>query len=402
MRIGTPTITRHQGRHVLSAQIATETGGINCPESLWFSTDYGELLFQPGLADAFVVGLIASAMYLGEDIRVEGMVSTRLAHGLDTYQNILNTWWPDTFKCVDIHYENLAERRQDLRPAGVACAFSGGVDSFHAVLQLLPSNMKYRDFSISHALLINGFDKLVDLERRGLAQTAFNTYQAALDQWDVTLLMVDTNVGSFRRGILGRREMALSYSSPLAASAHALGGIFGRFGISGHGTYAYPDLLPYGSHPALDHHLSSDQLQIVHAGTSHSRAKKIEMLADIPHVQENLVVCAKTPVFDQQTGLPVNCCECEKCVRTMVVLMIIGKLDDFPTFSKRHPPPAAYQDANLLSAIPEDFLADMVDLAHRRDQKDWMVTLETALNKRLALMKRPARPGLRDDRMLRV
>ncbi|MGB7451714.1 MAG: hypothetical protein WBM36_06265 [Lysobacterales bacterium] len=388
MRIGTPTITRRQGRHVLSAQIATETSGVNCPESLWFSTDCEDSPFQPDMADAFVVGLIASAMYLGEDIRVDGMVSTRLAHGLDTYQDILNTWWPDTFKCVDVHYENLSDRRQDLRPAGVACTFSGGVDSFHTVLQLLPSNMKYRDFSISHALMINGFDQLVDLERRGLAQAAFNTYQAALDQWDVTLLMVDTNVGTFRKSILGRREMALSYSGPLAASAHALGAKFGRFGISGHGTYAYADLLPYGSHPALDHHLSSDQLQIVHAGTSHSRAKKIEMLADIPHVQENLMVCAKTPVFDQQTGLPVNCCECEKCVRTMVVLTIIGKLDNFPTFSKRRPPLTTYQNPNLLSAIPEDFLADMVDLAHRHDQKDWGEVLETALDRRLALKRK--------------
>ena len=274
MRIGPPSVTHQQGRHVLSANISTKNNGVNFPESFWFATDGEEPFYQPDMADAFVVGLVASAMYQGEDIWVEGMVSTRLANGIDTYQTVLSTWWPGIFKGVDIHYESLVERRQDLRPRGVGCTFSGGLDSYHAVFQLLPEHVKYSGFGITHALMINGFDQLFDPERQGIAQKMHGIYQSALKEWNVNLLMIDTNMKSFRNAILARREQVHSYSSALAACAHALGGIFGRFGISGHATYAYNQLEPDGSHPALDHLLSSDQLQIIHTGTIHSRAKK--------------------------------------------------------------------------------------------------------------------------------
>jgi hypothetical protein len=94
-----------------------------------FAMNGEDPLNVPGLADAFLVSTIAVGMKLGEDIQVEGVVSSRLAHGLQNYQNILNTWWPETFDIIDIHYESLEDRRVDLRPTGVACTFSGGLDS---------------------------------------------------------------------------------------------------------------------------------------------------------------------------------------------------------------------------------------------------------------------------------
>lgn len=385
MRIGSPSITHRQNRHVLSASVALKASNINYPESFWFATEGEEPHFLPDMADAFVVGLIASAMYLGEDIWVEGKVSARLANGLDTYQNVLSTWWPGTFKCVDIHYESLVERHQDLRPRGIGCTFSGGLDSYHAILQLTPANVKYSGFSITHALMINGFDQFYDPERQGIAQKMYNIYHSSLKAWNVDLLMVDTNMKSFRNAMLKRNEQVHSYSSALATCAHALGGLFGRFGVSGHATYAYNQLEPDGSHPALDHHLSSDQLQIFHTGTSHSRSKKTEILADFPNVRKNLRVCFGALNFDEQTGMPLNCCECEKCVRTIVTLIIIGKLDKFPTFSNRRPPLKAYQNPRILRAIDDHHLKDMTDLARRHKQNDWVAILDTARNMRREL-----------------
>lgn len=382
MRIGPPSITQQQDRHVLSANIEVKSRGFKCPDSLWYAVDVEESPFLPDVADAFVVGLISAAMRLGEDIWVEGKVSARLANGLETYQGILNTWWPDSFKRVDIHYENLADRRQDLRPRGVGCTFSGGVDSFHAVLQMLPSNVRQKGFGITHALMINGFDQLADLEQRGLARKMFDTYQSALKAWNVELLMVDTNLIFFKKVILNRADQVHSYSGSLAASAHALGGLFGRFGICGHGNYAYENMLPYGSHVALDHHLSSDQLQIMHAGTRHSRVEKIELLAERPQVRKSLRVCFHPPSFDERTGLPVNCCECEKCVRTMIALMIIGKLDQFPTFAYRRRPITQYQDPGILSAIYDEALKDLGLLAERHGRNDWVALLNSARQKR--------------------
>lgn len=381
MRIHQPDITHQSGRHVLSADIELETGGVNCPGKLWFAIEGGESSFLSGMADAFVVGLLAAAMRLGEDVWVAGEVSTRLAHGLDTFQGILNTWWPESFRRVGIHYEGLADRRHDARPTGVGCTFSGGVDSFHAVLQMLPSNTSYEGFGITHALMINGFDQLADLENRGVARQMFNTYRSALADWNVELVMIHTNLNLFRHTILNRADQVHSYSGSLAANAHALGDRFGRFGICGHGNYTYEQMRPYGSHVALDHHLSSDQLQIMHAGTSHSRAEKIELLAGSAPVQRNLRVCFHPPRFDRRTGLPVNCCECEKCVRTMIGLDIVGKLDQFQTFAYRRRPLSAYHDPAILSEIYAEALDDLVLLAERHDRRDWVASLNASREK---------------------
>lgn len=392
MIIEHPQITSQDNRHLLSADITVEKNGIDCPASLWFATSGEESFFLSRMADPFVVGLVASAMFVGEDMRVVGPVSTRLAHGLETYQDVLNTWWPDKFKRVDIRYEALIDRREDLRPGGVGCTFSGGLDSFHAVLQMLPSVVGYSGFGITHALMINGFDQFYDPDRNGIAQRMHGIYGPVLKEWGVDLTMIDSNMKAFRNAMLPRQEQVHSYSSALAACAHALAGVFGRFGISGHATYAYNQLEPDGSHAALDHHLSSDQLQVIYTGTRHPRSRKTEILADFPHVRESLRVCFGALKFDEHTGMPVNCCECEKCVRTIAALLIIDKLEEFPTFSKRRYPLAAYRNPNNLRAIDDHHLVDMTELAERHGKADWVEILGEAREKRRELEMKQ-RPG---------
>jgi len=389
MRIDTPTISQKNGRHVLSAGVSIAGTGIHFPNSMWFAINGEDPLFEPELADAFISALIPVAMKLGQNVQVEGRVSSRLAHGLDAYQSILNTWWPKIFKLVDIHYQKLDPRHHDRYPQGVACTFSGGLDSFHAVAEQLPSQLQNSAFNITHALMINGFDQVVDLEHRGLAQKMFETYAPVLAQWGVKLLMIDTNVKQFRDAAMPRQDVVHCYGSSLAASAHALGGIFGRFGIAGGGSYAYNDMIPTGSHPVMDHHLSSDQLQIIFAGASQSRAGKLEMLADMPSVQKYLRVCFHLPEFDPQTGHIINCGECEKCVRTLVGLIIVGKLEKFTAFSRLQPL-QQYQRPEILAAIKDLFLKDLAALAQRHDRHDWVSILESARQKRREARKMAA------------
>ena len=378
MRIGVPSIAQQQDRQVLSVDVQLEAAGAECPERLWFSTDLEGDCFGAAMADAFVIGLVASAMRLGEDMRVEGAVSTRLAHGLDTYRQVLSTWWPDFFKPINIHYANLADRREDLRPPGVGCTFSGGLDSFHAVYQMLPERIGFSGFGITHALMIDGFDQLHDPEQQGLAQKMLSLYGAALGEWGVNLTMIHTNLKTFRNATLQRPEQVHSYSSALAACAHALGGVFGRFGISGHATYAYNQLEPDGSHPAVDPLFSSDQLQVIHTGTTHSRSRKLELLADNPQVRKCLRVCFGPIRFDQASDTPLNCCICEKCIRTVASLIIMDKLDEFPTFSGRRHAKRAYRDPNILRHIDDHHLVDMTELARRHNKEAWVSALEEA------------------------
>ena len=383
MRIRVPEISEKNNLHVLSARIEMHTKSIHFPPSMWFAISGTDPHFVPGLSDAFLASLVVAAMKLGEDIRVEGSVSSRLAHGISHYQRILNTWWPESFKVIDIEFETLVERREDHRPEGVGCTFSGGLDSFHAVSELLPSNMPLPAYRITHALMINGFDQLADFQHKGISRQMYKIYSSVLAKWGVELLMMQTNQKYFRGAAMPRVDSVHSYSSALAACGHSLGGIFGRFNIAGHGGYAYFNLTPYGSNPVSDHHLSSDHLQVIYAGSSTTRTGKLELMADSPEVQNNLRICLHPPSFDRHAGGVTNCGECDKCVRTVVGLMILGKLDLFSTFPVLRPA-EEYRRPEILSAMYPTVLEDLRVLAERYDKNDWVQILDQAIKLNLA------------------
>ena len=91
-------------------------------------------------------------------------------------------------------------------------------------------------------------------------------------------------------------------------------------------TYSYAVTMPWGTHPLVDPLWSTSRLSIVHEGAADNRVQKIQRIADSPLAQEHLRVCYKE--FSD-----TNCGRCLKCVRTMIVLTLLGKFDRFSTFN---------------------------------------------------------------------
>src|SRR5262249_7869475 len=90
--------------------------------------------------------------------------------------------------------------------------------------------------------------------------------------------------------------------------------------------HAYADS-PEGAIATLaDALLSTETLQIIDDGAGLTRFEKTLALAQIPAAYEHLRICS-----ERQNGLQ-NCCECGKCLNTMVALELAGKLEDFKTF----------------------------------------------------------------------
>lgn len=391
MKIAQPKITEADGRSTVSAKIKIDQPGLDYPPELYFSVRSNGSKMLSERADAFVTAALPVAMRLGEPLEVGGAVSLRLAHGLGPYQDILTTWWPNRYRKIDVRYEQLLPRSEDVRPVGVGCCFSGGLDSFQAVADLRMPFVRFPEYQITHALMINGFDQVMDLDHQGSSQKMFDVYQPALARWGVDLMMIDTNLRLLKLAVMTRGQLSHSFGASLTACAHALAPVFGRFCLSGHATYAHADLKPDGSHPVLDHHLSTDQLQVIHSGGRISRTRKLEALAQDPVVRENLRVCFRDLKFDARTGAAINCGQCEKCVRTIVSLTIMDQLDAFTTFPFR-PPAQALRDVRLLARTPYIFLNDLIELAERRQKPDWVKLLQEAMKRRKTVLSSHASP----------
>jgi len=78
----------------------------------------------------------------------------------------------------------------------------------------------------------------------------------------------------------------------------------------------------------IDHWLSTETLQVIHFGAPLSRIEKVAAISTWQPAS-NSCVFVSTRVIELELN---NCCKCEKCIRTMVMLEICGTLKYFKTF----------------------------------------------------------------------
>jgi hypothetical protein len=258
-------------------------------------------------ADALVPLLLAPAMSMGQPLRIPDGVSPRLLGGLDLIQAVFSSWNPRLEPVAVVADQRAPDAPQG---SGVACLFSGGVDSFYTAL-------KHRD-EITHLVFVHGFDiDLADSRRR---DAAVSTVREVAEQMGKELVEVETNLRSFSDA---NADWILYFGSAMASVALLLQRDFRRvFFAAGfaHSDWAqYPP--PAGSHPGLDPLWSTEATEIVHSGAEATRVEKIQYLADEPLAMDHLLVCY------QGAGEPYNCGRCGKCLRTMISLRLAGGLE---------------------------------------------------------------------------
>lgn len=182
--------------------------------------------------------------------------------------------------------------------AGTALFFSGGIDSFYTLV---------RHPDIDTLVFICGFD--VRLPNRQAWEALCAAWRGVADARGLRFVALATNLRSHRE--LGRMRWARYHGAVLAAAAHLLGAVASRWLISA--SYHVSNLMPWGSHPDLDHLWSGAGISIHHYGAETWRAEKLAAMADVPLVHRELRVCYDDP---RAGG---NCGRCEKCVRTRLI-----------------------------------------------------------------------------------
>ena len=287
---------------------------------VWFeSADCSLAPSVEALGSAFLIPALERGARLELPAPVSGVWLTNLA-GLVP---ILNEWWryPEILPAVPAVASGGASPR-----AGTALCFSGGVDSFHSLLR--------GGHRVDLLVLVQGFDIGLDDEAR---LAAFEpSFRAIARACGARAVVVRTNLR--QHPLFGCAPWERTHGGALAAVGHLLADHAGRLIISS--SYTYEEQLPWGSHWRTDPLWSSDRLSIVHLGASLWRDEKLEAIAEEELVRRHLRVCW------ENRSPEGNCSRCDKCVLTMLMLHVSGRLEAFSVFD--HPASIAER----LDAVP--------------------------------------------------
>jgi len=281
-------------------------------ENLFFMTNK-KVIFNNNSSPALLL-VILQAMRRRRKIRLnDPNVSDELIRNLDLWMCKFSSWFK-IYKPIEISNIAFGSSQAGARNCKrVAVFFSGGVDSFHTLLA--------HKNEITDLVFVHGFD--VHLSNIGLKKQIDNMGADTAEYFGMDYISLSTNARKIQRkfGHWGEHGHGIA----LAAVGRALEGYIRKIFISS--SFSQYDLFPWGTHPELDFLLGDNNLEINHYGNEMSRTDKIKYITNYPEALKFLRVCYKN-----NNGKAYNCCECEKCLRTMTSLFALNCLDSASTF----------------------------------------------------------------------
>lgn len=309
-------------------------------------------------ANALALLMLPIAFSYGEDARLVEPVDQLLLENLKGVQQIWHGWYP-VFEPVRILAPAAAP--QPSRPSKrTLTSFSGGIDGFFSLL-------RHRD-TVTDLVSIAGFntpmDDLANM-RADLGPIArkFNTRHVPI--------VTNIRYGNHPPTPYSIEELmvGLAHGCFLAAIAHLMEAHFDTYIIPA--THSFSHLSPFGSHPLTDPLYSSSALRIVHDGAAFDRVERTRVVAGSNDALSVLHVCWQ----DFRTG---NCSKCEKCLRTMATLDLLGARDRASTFDWSEYPLERLARAWLPNESQRHFFTEIASQARAEGRLDLSRAVEAA------------------------
>jgi hypothetical protein len=230
----------------------------------------------------------------------------------------MQTWRPKlaALKPANIVIDNRPRKKMQR----AAALYSGGVDSLFSLVRHSQGRSKDAgaaiDRDLDYALHVYHGPEPVALDE--IERNSADVKRGA-ERLNVAFIPIFTNMMTFDQDLCDVWG-ALGHGAGLASVIHLLGGGVGCGLIASSHTYGKL-VFPWGSSPVLDPLYSSSDVQIVHDGSTYTRVEKTDAIAQSSDALASINVCDNL-VAD--VGY-VNCSACQKCLRTMVTLDLLGK-----------------------------------------------------------------------------
>lgn len=321
----------------LKAFITDEKKKLN--EICYFVTqkEYGKY-FCDEVADAFVTGLLLPALQSNQDIKINGAMSEKL------YFNLTNTLVfllgkAFGYEPVKIIPNNLVVL--DFKAFAVGTGCSLGVDSFSTIIKHTAEACP-ESFKLTHLTYFN-----VGAHGENETEQVNKSFQRDLEkikdfakEVQLPLLTVESNLPDFYRSyifnfnqthVIRNMSIVLTLQKLFRKYIYSSGYPVSEIHLSA--------VDPTYMEGVLQPNLSTETTELIVGGPNLSRAEKAIELIGNSLVKKYLYVCVKDLAINNKMILGPwvkineidgsNCSGCDKCLRTMLVFDIIGKLDDY-------------------------------------------------------------------------
>ena len=311
------------------------------------------------VADALVLLMLPLACFWGETVRLDQPVDALLVENLTGVQQVWQSWYPE-LACVHIDAPTRVGNAP-CRSPGTLASFSGGVDSFFSLLR-----HRHR---ITHLVSVAGFNTAMDdvapmCEVLARVAAVFGKRHVPIvtnvrfGKNPPTPYSINELMNKFAHGCL------------LAALAHLMDAHVGTYIIPASSSYAH--LHPWGSHPLTDPLFSSAALDVVHDGAAFGRLDRTALVASSDAALSSLHVCFN----DFAAG---NCSSCQKCLRTMATLDLLGVREQAVSFDWTKYSLERLASAWLSSPNVRIYFQEIARHAHQRGRVDLARALDAAV-----------------------
>jgi len=315
--------------------------------------------------NAFVVGMVLTAMRESSDLIVHGDVSSRLLENLEEFRAAWVSWRPERYSRIEIVADNEIDRRSREKSNNTIVAFSGGVDASFTAYRHVKGLCGRLKKDIKTGMFIHGFN--IGLDRNDIYDKVADRAEMMLGSLDIELIRMATNYRDLGDNFGDSHVAEIASCMLLFENSYSTGLIAG--------SQPYAEMtLPWGSNPITDRLLSSDRLEFIHDGAAYTRSEKIEVISDWQEALKYLWVCYQSDNLDK------NCCKCEKCIRTILNFRALGL--DLPECFEHDATDEMILNMKRLKPIVYNLHEDILSQArHRSISGSWVSALEKSVKR---------------------
>lgn len=303
-------------------------------EEVFYATtkDYGQYLTNES-SDCFVVGILLMAIKLGQDIECD-TISEKL------YYNLVHTVIPilDQIyggKEIKIHCKHLSNQNYQAKAVATGCSL--GVDSFSTIIDHIGTDCS-PSYRLTHFTYFNvgaHGDKNLDKVKESY-DNDFKLVDAYAKTKKIPVVAVESNISKLYEGfdfnqcaLIRNMSVVLSMQKLFrryiyASSFHIRDTSFSNKDMH----YQSPFLLPA---------LSTETTELINGDPCLDRVNKTRKIADFEDTYKYLYVCWKELIANDGLNEDIakvkdeflNCTRCDKCLRTILTLDILGKKEKY-------------------------------------------------------------------------